>query len=350
MFVFMRIIAVSMLSALTVGATEPQISSSATSGLVDPVAVLRLTDEVSGLRMDPRGRFLAFHSGAVDRNQSIQLKILDLKTSVVSSVGRTAPGPVFSWTPDGFRLIYSESSKNVSEHKAIAKGPSTDRSLSPGYTSTQVSAFDVALQKSRKITKIASAAGYPTMDSRALGAYLLTPVGLTTVKLAFPDDRLARWQIASGESPKGKYIATSGGMVWVTGDGSNLTRLDDDGSSLESFSVSPDGSAVTWATADGYIYKSMDGQAAELIDRGRDPSWHPQRSEILYAGAVLSGNRISGYDLKIHNSRGKKFLTRTPFSNERWPQRQPGSERIFYTIERTTDIFMLESHRVGTDF
>lgn len=348
-------------AAVSSGATPPRTRAVDHAGSgTNPIAVLRLGDQVSQLRIDPRGRFLAFQSGISNARGSIDLKVLDLKTSVITPVARTAAGPVFSWAPDGFRLIYSEARKSQGS-KDLARQRVAQLDAGPGtvahdgiatlsaadhkFASTQVFAFDAALGKSKAITKIPSAAGFPTMDSRALGAYLLTPDGLTTIKLTFPDDRLAKWQTEN--TVRGKFVATSGGMVWIQGRGDGMTRLDDDGSALQSFAVSPDGSAVTWSTADGYIYRSIEGSPAELIDRGRDPSWHPDRSEIVYAGAVMSGNRIAGYDLKIHGARGKRFLTRTPYSDERWPQWQSGTQRILYTVERTTDIFMIDTSPVG---
>ncbi len=288
-----------------------------------PQAVLRLGDAPEMLRLDPKGRFLAFRQGEV-------LKVLDLKDSSVHRVGMVPAGPAYTWAPDGFRLIYLDT-------KASSK-----------TTATNIEIFDAALAASKTVRRLDSATGYPTMDARALGAYVFTPSGLTTVKLAFPDDRLAKWQIAHRQNGKGKYVATAGGILWFEpgaakgGDPGKMTRLEDDGSALESFSMSPDGSAVAWATVEGYVYRSVDGAPPELVDRGRDPAWHPEKGELLYAGARMSGNKISGYDLKVADPRDKRFITNTAYSDERWPQWDKAAKRIFYTVARTTDIFMID--------
>ena len=289
-----------------------------------PQPVLRLGDSPEMLRLDPKGRFLAFR-------QDEKLKVLDLKDSGVHLVGVIPAGPTFTWAPDGFRLLYVKA--------AAVPAPGNDPTV---LTSTEIEVFDAALGQSKTVRKLASATGFPTMDPRTLGAYVFTPDGLTTVKLSFPDDRLAKWQIAHRDNGKGKYVATGRGMLWFNGDGTKMTQLEDDGAVLESFSVSPDGSAVSWATVDGYVYRSHEGSAAELVDRGRDPAWHPEKNELLYAGARMSGNKISGYDLKVANSSDKRFITSTPFSDERWPQWHHAGKRIFYTVARTTDLFMVD--------
>lgn len=288
-----------------------------------PQAVLRLGDAPEMLRLDPKGRFLAFRQGEV-------LKVLDLKDSSVHRVGVVPTGPAYTWAPDGFRLIYLDTKANSKT------------------TATNIEIFDAALAATKTIRTLDSATGYPTMDARTLGAYVFTPAGLTAVKLDFPDDRLAKWQIAHRNHGKGKYVATAGGMLWFESgdskgsDPAKMTRLEDDGSALESFSMSPDGSAVAWATVEGYVYRSIDGASPELVDRGRDPAWHPEKGELLYAGARMSGNKIAGYDLKVAGSRDKRFITNTAYSDERWPQWDKAAKRIFHTVARTTDIFMID--------
>ena len=294
-----------------------------------PEPVLRLADFPEMLRLDPKGRFLAFRQGNT-------LKVLDLKGNGVHRVADVPTGPAFSWAPDGFRLLYI-----TTERAAADKNINTVADNS-GIT-TNVEIFDAALGRSKTVRKLASATGFPTMDARTLGAYVFTPDGLTTVKLSFPDDRLAKWQIAHRDGQAtGKYVATAGGMLWFSGEASKMTQLEDDGSALESFSMSPDGSAAVWATADGYIYRSVSGSAADRVDRGRDPAWHPEKNELIYSGARMSGHKITGYDLKVADARDKRFITNTPFSDERWPQWHSTGKRVFYTVARTTDIFMME--------
>ena len=282
-----------------------------------PRAVMRLSDSPEMLRLDPKGRFLAFRTGDA-------VKVLDLKDSSVETVARkVSPGAAFSWAPDGFRLI-------VARDDVGGKG-------------TAIDIFDAALGRSKNVRKIAAATGFPTMDPRTLGAYVFSAEGLTTVQLTFPDDRLAKWQVSERQrTSKGRYVATPKGMLWFEKSGDKMERLEDDGSEIESFAMSPDGSAVAWATVAGYIYRSREGSDPETVDRGRDPSWHPERAELIYAGARMTGEKITGYDLKVASKNALRFLTQTPFSDERWPQWRPGGKGVVYTVARTTDIFLLE--------
>ena len=310
-----------------VGDASPQMSAFgalAVPSFKEPQPVLRLGDSPEMLRLDPKGRFLAFRQGE-------KLKVLDLKDSGVHLVGNVPDGPAYTWAPDGFRLLYVNT-----------PAPTELDQNGKATPTTHIEVFDAALGQSKTVRKLASATGFPTMDPRTLGAYLFTPDGLTTVKLTFPDDRLAKWQIAHRNNGKGKYVATGRGLLWFNGDGTKMIQLEDDGGALESFSVSPDGSAVTWSTVDGYVYRSREGAPAELVDRGRDPAWHPEKNELIYAGARMSGNKISGYDLKVADGNEKRFITNTPFSDERWPQWHHAGKRIFYTVARTTDLFMVE--------
>jgi hypothetical protein len=69
--------------------------------------------------------------------------------------------------------------------------------------------------------------------------------GIKTRRIYFPDERLARWQVAQ-RTEKGKWIVTQRGVLWVTQGGFAMRKLEDDGSPIESFDVSPDGSMIAW--------------------------------------------------------------------------------------------------------
>lgn len=296
--------------------------ASPAGGAVQPVApkaVMRLAEPPEVLRLDPKGRFLAYRA-------SESIKVLDLRDSSVDTVAkRVAAGPVFTWAPDGFRLIFARPDQE---------------------SGTDIDVYDAALGRTKTVRKIAAATGFPTLDARTLGAHVFSPAGVTSVELTYPDDRLAKWQLEHRQKDsKGKYVATAKGILWFDRGGERMTRIEDDGAAVESFSMSPDGSAIAWATESGHIYRSYEGKPAEMVDRGRDPAWHPERAELVYAGARMTGEKITGYDLKVADDRDRRFLTQTPFSDERWPQWRPGGKGLFYTVARTTDIFLLEQER-----
>jgi hypothetical protein len=284
-----------------------------------PRAVMRLTDSPEMLRLDPKGRFLAYRAGDV-------IKVLDFKDSSIDFVAKgVQSGASYSWAPDGFRLILAR--------RTAVEG-------------TAIDVFDAAINRSKNVRKIAVATGFPTMDPRTLGAYVLSTEGLATIQLTFPDDRIAKWQVSERQRvSRGRYVATQKGIIWFYKASEKMERLDDDGTQIESFAMSPDGSAIAWATEAGYIYRSIEGSAAEMVDRGRDPAWHPERMELIYAGARLTGEKITGFDLKVSDGKDRRFLTQTPFSDERWPQWRPRGKGVIYTVARTTDIFLLEQER-----
>ena len=75
---------------------------------------------------------------------------------------------------------------------------------------------------------------------------------------------------------------------------------------------------------------------------GRDPAWHPTKSWLIYAGARLSGRKITGYDLRVTNLKTPgKWQLHTQHSDERYPNWYPGSRKIIYTKMRTTDLYWL---------
>jgi len=180
-----------------------------------------------------------------------------------------------------------------------------------------------------------------TFDPRDLRMYLMTESGLKTKRIYFPDERLARWQV-SQRTDKGKWVVTQNGILWVTQGGYSIRKIEDDGKPIESFDISPDGTAIVWATAGNNIYINRGNSKAVFLDHGRDPKWHPTKLQILYAGARMVGRKAINFDLKISDINGsKRFLTATQSSDERWPQWNLENGVIVFTKERTTDLFTL---------
>lgn len=289
---------------------------------VKPVSapMLRVDHALDHMRLDPKGRFLAYIG-----TNGLGLNVLDLKSKNIFRASEAQVGASFFWAPDGMRLIFREQSNTPS-----------------GAVRSTLKAYDCYLAKSVKLEEMPFSTGLLTFDPRDLRLQFLSPKGIRTKRIYFPDERLAKWQVAQRNEP-GKFLATQRGVLWVTQGGYAMRKLPDDESGLESFDISPDGSTIAWATDSGRVYTSKDGKTPLFIGFGRDPKWHPERPELLYAGARMVGAKTIGYDLRITDQRGSgRFLTSTQFSDERWPQWQAKGKQILYTVAKTTDIYVLD--------
>jgi hypothetical protein len=285
---------------------------------------IRANDQLDHMRLDPKGRFLAFIGPG-----GMGLSVVDIKSKSIWKVSEGQVGQSFFWAPDGYRLFYREQARAATgEHV--------------GQISSTLRAYDAYLNRSVTIDDMPFATGLLTFDPRDLRMHLLGPKGIRTKRIYFPDERLAKWQVAQ-RNESGRWLATQRGILWVTQGGYAMRRLEDDGTELQSFDISPDGTTMAWATAGGRVYSSKDGRTPVQIGYGRDPQWHPNRPLLLYAGARMVGNKAVSYDLRISDTKGVgKFLTSTQFSDERWPQWHPKGHQILYTMARTTDVFVLD--------
>ena len=272
------------------------------------------------LRVDPKGRYFAF----VDESGKY-LSILDINTRNIFEVTKHYVGPAFFWSPDGFRLFFREQLLTIDKQ-----------------VGSRLKVYDTALNRTVLLDEMPFRTSILTFDPRDLRMHLLSTQGIRTKRIYFPDERLARWQVQQ-RNDMGKFIATQQGILWVTQSGYAMRRLDDDGSALESFDIAPDGSSIAWATQAGKIWSSQDGKPPRFMGNGRDPQWHPTRPLLLFAGGRMVGNTIINFDLRVVDAKGSgKFLTHTQYSDERWPQWHPKGNKIIYTVNRTTDIYLLD--------
>lgn len=291
---------------------------------VTPVTTpfLRATSALNHMRLDPKGRFLAYIN-----DDGLGLNIVDIKSHAIFKVSDAQVGASFFWSPDGFRLFYRE-------QVTTREKPDSVESI--------LKAYDCVLNRSVVLEDLPFPTGLLTFDPRDLRMQLMSPKGIRTKRIYFPDERLARWQV-SQRSEAGKWLATQSGMLWVTQGGYAMRQLEDDKSGIESFDIAPDGSAVAWATNDGRVYMMRSNKPVVLLGYGRDPKWHPEKPRLVYSGARMVGNRAVSYDIRVVDNDGQgKFVTATQFSDERWPDWHPNGNQIIYTIARTTDVFLVD--------
>lgn len=281
-------------------------------------AVIRLEGPIVHPRINSKGTLMAFTDAA-----GRSLRILDLKTHEVVEVTKHRVGPAFFWSPDGVRLFYRE---------LINKDQSIESVLQ---------AFDAHLNRSSPLEVIAGSSGFPTFSPYHQTAYLLHEKGILAKRLDFPGLRLSSWQ-KKKPSYDGQWVATQSAILWLTDMGLTLTKMEDDASGIESFSISPDGKAIAWATEKGQVYVSRaEKPEAKLIDQGRDPSWHPYRTLLVYAAARRIGKNTYDTDLKLSDLENKpRYILTSPALAERWPL-WIDADTILHTAEGTTDLLYL---------
>jgi hypothetical protein len=297
------------------------ITASEPSGVgLKPIAkpIFRLDTELSQLRLNTSGKLLAYNPAGKPG-----IRILSLDSGQIIEPSGYFIGPSFFWSPDGARLFFRE------------------LRAQDGETTSVLRAWDTAQNRNIEIEKFPGSSGFLSFDPRDHRILVLHAGGLKTKKLKFPDNRIAAWQSAQRKDT-GKWVMAQKGGVFVTESGFTMQKLDDDGSGIESFDISPDGSSATWATKAGKIYVSKDGQKPDFLDWGRDPKWHPERLLIVYAGGRMVGNQASDYDLKVATPGSKgSFLTATQQTAERWPVWKPDGKTIFFTAEGSRELYSM---------
>lgn len=307
--------------------------------IVKPSAtpILRGTNAFHQMKLSPKGRYLAF----TDEN-GMGLNTIDLQTKYIYRVSDEKVGQSFFWTPDGSRIFYRELVRSPLKKPLTDSEKERKETLWETPIRSLIKAFDCSVARNVDIDMIPRSTGLLTFDPRDLRFLLMSESGIHTKKIQFPNQRLAQWQIAS-RNEDGKWLATQKGILWVSQRGLVIRRLEDDGKNLRSFDISPDGQWIAWSTESDRIYVSLEGKTSQFLAYGRDPKWHPTRQLVAFAGARMVGNKAVNFDLKIADVRGhSKFLTATQFSSERWPHWDKGGEKILYTVDQTTDLFLLD--------
>ncbi len=278
----------------------------------------RLDTTIANTKISPSGRYMAFTDGNGEN-----LQILDRQEKKSYNINKIRVGQSFFWSPDGNRLFFHFQVKNSS-----------------GNIRSVVAAYDCLKKSKVDVSEYNHRTGILTYDPRDYRYHLMFGEGIHSAKVELPDSRFAQWQKAQ-LAGNGRWLATQNGILWVTKNGKAMNKVaTGDSSSVDSFSISPDGSTIAWATSRGSVYKSENGESATLIGHGKDPSWHPKTKQLTYAGARLVGKTIVNYDLRIVDGDGsQRWLTQTNDISERWPAWDFDGSKLIFTKENTSDLF-----------
>ena len=292
-------------------------SSYGRSTLSSPI--ISFKESVEKLSISPLGRYLAF----LDKKK--RLYITDLNKNKFYEIAKNITKNGFVWTPYGFRLIFrSLFVQDISQKEHFL---------------SQINIHECTQKKTVLIKKIPYYISDLNLDPRDLRLRYLKNESLYSLKLNYPNTKLAAWQF-SQRSVSGFWLASKKAIYWFE-DGL-LALVSEKGESIESYQLSSKGTKIVWSTLKGKIYISVKGKEAKFIDFGKDPSWL-STSSILYAGARRLGQVSISYDIKLAYLNGvKRWLTFTRSSNERWPVKHPKKDIAFFTRENTSDLFILE--------
>lgn len=312
-----------ILAAIIALLTNPNLTPGKPSNKKKQI-LIRFQNQISHLRISPKANFLGFIETLP--NQKKHLKVLDIRSKNIFSVTKHQVGPSFFWAPHGYRLFYREQIKEPTSDKVIST----------------IKAYDSKLMKSIDIETISLPTGYITLDPMDLKIRTMSSPKLHVHKIIYPGSRLAKWQLRT-RSQKGHWCVTQNGVLWMLKSTNLMSKLDDDGSKIEAFAISPDGKSIAWNTEKGLLYLSTEGQAPIRIGYGKHPQWHPNKKILVYSGARLVGKVISRYDLRVTNTKGQgRWITHSQHSNEMWPIWHPQGKLILYTINKTSDLYMMD--------
>lgn len=281
---------------------------------------LRMSLSIKDMKSDPKGRFIAF----IDELDS-HLYVLDLVSKDIFKVSKaTSVGLSYAWSQDGFHLLYTEQWKN-----------------SQNKVTSSIFAFDAWAHQSSKLKSFSGESSYLNIDPKTQNLHYFDRQGSLRSHAIIPA-HLSKQRSQRSSSKDHLWFVTTNTVYWVTNNGYFLQKISSESNPIESFDITQDGQGITWNTQQGHIFVSEKGKNPVFVDYGRYPKWHPKRRILLYSGARMIGQSIHSYDLKIFDLKGEsRWLTNSPKSDERLPQWLAVSNKILYTIDKTTDIFVL---------
>ena len=275
---------------------------------------LRITSAMYNMKISANGEFIAFTDRA-----GFNLKVLETVSRNVYMVSPHMVMGSFFWSQDGCSLFYTEFSKNP-----IKNAKSKVQTSLKTYSCT------------KKSSDFIESYG----DAKSFLSY--SPKNKT---LSIMGDGVVHQKkvVYEGEEPSEKeaisWIVTQRGVYRLSKDSQSLARISDDDSGISSYDVTSDGERIIWATKSGSIYVAGSGES-KLVTSGIDPRWNHKGSMFVYVSK--RDGVLDEYDLKISDLQGnERYLTATPGLKERFPVWYKRN-KIAYTIENSTDIFMME--------
>lgn len=280
---------------------------------------LELQNEPTQVKVSPDGHKIAY----VESQSPQTLKMVDIRTRKSLTISTAAATDGYFWSPDSSRVFY--------RRLGNATAPQA-----------QLDVFTIATEKSQVVATLDKSSGPITLDPRDNRVHTLTEKGIVTQQLLYPDSRLAKWQ-ANKQDRSGYWLASQGGMLWVTNGSRTMRRIPDDGAALAAFSISPDGSAAAWSTTNGQLFMSRGGEAPTPLGDGIAPAWHPERAMVVYASPRWTVDKIVDYDLKIADFNGlSKFITATSAIAERSPSFLPDGRSVIFAKSGSQELGRLE--------
>ncbi|MBP6217758.1 MAG: hypothetical protein KA436_04145 [Oligoflexales bacterium] len=285
---------------------------------------LRLQYSMKTMRMDPKGRHLAFTDSL-----NSGLYVLDLRTrSVYQASSSSSIGKDYFWAPSGSYLFFKER-KYAGKKKFL--------STIYSYLSSEKKKYPLKTH-SGLISSLLFNESEKSLHYMDEAGKIYTQRIFATHKEI--QDSKSQKQAANHQ---GEWLMMNG-QVYSLDRQNHVKKLAwDNDRSVSSYDLSKQGDRLVVSTQTGKIYVVFQGQEPKFIDFGQNPQWHPTNQNLLlYSGARRLGKVVYGYDLKIKDLDGEsRWLTNTPHSQEQSPQWLSLSNRIVYTIDRTTDLFVM---------
>ena len=285
--------------------------------------LIRLKDSVSNLTLSPHGKYLSFFD---DFNGS--LKVLDIQTQKVYLVSNEQGlDRETVWAPHGHRLFYGRS-------KSLNK-----------KLSYEIKAYDCGNYKNILVESVEQPLSYLTFSPFEKRFYFLTQKGVSGFKLLYPGNSSKNYLL--NQSVQGSWIVANKKIFWLKNKGRSLTEIWKGPYEIASFDISSSGRKITWTDENNHVYISNAGKTPVFIGIGKDPTWHSSEEKILYSSGRRNSGDTINYDLKVMYLTGKSsWLTSTDYLNERWPRWYSDQNKIIYTKEKTTDIFLLTFEKI----
>lgn len=290
--------------------------------------VLRFKDQASYLRPSPNGRYLAYLAGSL-QSPVIQrkLRVADLDRGEIIEIHKGFVGEGFGWAPYGFRLAYRQLSRKP--HSKV--------------NHANIWIYDVALKQSKRMAELPEGASWPVTDPISHALRYLTSTGIKVLKFHYPDHHIPDWRQRLSKFQPGFWIVTKKAVFWQIKGSGAVRQVSPKNSHITAYSVSADGEQIAWSTHKVEVMISRNGSRAKLIGRGRHPSWHPTKRQLIFSGARTTGNQISGYDLRLmDNQQNLHWLTNTAHSQEIWPFWDPRSQQIYTTVAQSDRLYTLQ--------